>query len=221
MFAIVNNNSLIYGPAPYNIAMFRHILVEDLELEESTFTLPPILDGKLTINENTVILPTELHEPEAINTKIEQHAGPFWTFTEEKAIGAFGTAPKNIDQVKNELKAQLAVNRFKLETKSIDIAIQGTTVTLLGTRETKMIVANTYIVMPDESNIDWKFENNIFLNLSKAEMGYVLQQVVISTQSAFSLESAKIAEIDDCETLEELDLIDISLGLTDERFPMM
>ena len=214
MFIIQKNNNVIYGPAEYNAAMFKYILIEDCDLQEGTFSVPFKLDSKLVINEEISFLPSRIVYPN-LNSKIEQLAGPFWEVTEDEAIGTYEIAEKDINVVKSELKQIVASNRYNFEVKDIEINIQNTDVIIDGSRETKNLFLLNYSIMEESEKINWKFsKSDIFLNLSKVDMFLIVSAFKEQAQKAFDLELEKIQEIDSKETLEELNLIDLDIKIS-------
>jgi len=59
--------------------------------------------------------------------------------------------------------------------------------------------------MGDNDTINWKFPNDIWLTLTKAELGHIVFSGLSYIQSCFDWEAAQGVIIDGCTTLEELD----------------
>ena len=212
MYILQQNNQVIYGPAEYSVSMFKYILIEDCELQPEDFTIPTKIDGAYDVTSTISILPATIVYPN-LNGKIEQLSGPTWEITKESATGTYGVAPKNLDAVKNELKTQVAANRYTLETADLKLTVAGVDVIVEGSRENKTIFMLSYGVLPEEGVTNWKFpKSGNFVACSKADIGQIITAFVTQTQGAFDLEAAKVAEIDACLTLEELDAISVKLG---------
>ena len=206
MFIIKNNNKVIYGPAQYNAGMFKYILIEECELQDVVVPFSLEIGEKVIINDEISILPAEFVYPN-INSKIEQFAGPFWSFEYDKAIGTFEKADKSIDSVKSDLKVVVSDNRRKYETKDIELQINSTDVVIDASRENKANVIATYNLMQVGSTINFKFKNYVFLECSKEDLGIIVNAFNEQVNSAFNFEYYKIGEIETAISLEELDNI--------------
>lgn len=206
MFIIKQNNNVIYGPAEYNASMFKYILIEDCELQDVVVPFSLNQGEKLIINDEISILPAELVY-ENINSKIEQYSGPFWSFEDDKAIGSYVKADKNIDAVKSELKAVLSNERYKMEVQDLFLNINGTDVIVDGSRENRLNISLSYTTMAAGTTMNWKFKNSIFVDCSKEDIGDIVAAFTAKVKGAFDFEALKISEIDACSTLEELDSI--------------
>jgi len=208
MYILQNNSHVIYGPSEYNFPMIKHALLTDLEMAPESFVVPSKdPEGAVQIDANTSILPVQMVYP-AINSKIEQLAGPFWTITATEATGTYEVAPKPLESVKNELKTLVASNRYKEETKDLTLTVAGTEVIVEGSRENKTIFLLSYPMLPETGTSTWKFpKSNNFVQVSKADIGGVIQAMMVQTQTAFDWEASKVAEIDACVDLASLDAV--------------
>lgn len=210
MFIIKSNDRVVYGPAQYNYQMFKWILVNDLELDPSTFTIPNIMNTNevFTINETTSILPVELNY-NTIDSDIEQPAGPIWLFTNEKAIGTYEAVPKPIDAVKNELKAIVAKQRYEKEVSGLEI--NGSKI--LTDRESQAQLNGAYVSLKNNlvTSIDWKASNGSWVVLTLTEVEPLATAVSMHVQNCFTEEKIKCEEIDAVTTLAELKVIAESL----------
>lgn len=196
-----NRNSVILGPMDYNKSYFQAIVKNDLELN---INFPGSISGYVNLSNDLEIFPVTIVQP-SINSKIEQPAGPFFTYSGETCTATYTAVPKNIDVVKNELKAKVADARYTKEVGGIKITLQGKEVTALTGREDR----NLYLqaVQLGAANTTWKFNGNVWLTLSLAELGDIVTAVMNHVKAAFEEEATKAAEIDACTTLEQLDAI--------------
>lgn len=196
-----NRSSVILGPMEYNKSYFQVMAKNDLDLDVD---LPSDATGYVNLGNNLELFPvTEVRAN--VKSKIEQPAGPFLTYSGETCTATYTAVPKNIDVVKNELKAIFAANRYKKEVGGVKITLQGKEVTALTGREDR----NLYLqaVQLGAANTAWKFNGNVWLTLSLAELGDIVTAVMNHVKTSFEEEAAKAAEIDACTTLEQLDAI--------------
>ena len=147
---------------------------------------------------------------ENINSKIEKLNGPYWTYddtnTEFQAIAAWTKADKDIDVVKNELKAVAANERWKKENKGTTITIQSTDVWCDTSRANRGIYNQKYSTLNDGDTLNWKFGNN-WLTISKEDLKNVMDSVNNYIQDCFDWEANISSQIDACTDLAALDAI--------------
>lgn len=205
-YVLVNNNQVLNGPRNWNYRSFESTLEEDLGI---TIKLPMKKEDTsvFVVDEVTKIYPSELLYPE-YNSKIEYLHGPFWTFSEDKAIGTFEIKPNEILGVKNVLKAQAASVRWQKEIAGIKALVQGIEVTLDTSREGRNIFVQKLLLMSGDETVKWKFPEG-WLVISREELSQLVTSGVSHIQRQFDWEASKLQEIDACQTLEELDRIEI------------
>lgn len=210
MFIVKENERVVYGPAHYNYQMFKWVLVNDLELDPTSFTLPNNMEDleTATITPTVSILPVNIvYNP--IDSDIEQPAGPFWAFTDTLASAIYNAEPKPIDTVKNELKAIVASQRYTKEISGIEI--NGSKI--LTDRESQAQLNGAYVSLKNNlvTSIDWKTSNGDWVALTLAEIEPMAIAVSTHVQSCFTEEKNKCVEIDLATTLAELKVIAESL----------
>lgn len=210
MFIIQQNNNVVYGPAEYNVGMFKYILEEDCNLVD--VIVPFTLTEKIIINDNISILPVEMFY-ENLNEKIEQYAGPFWEIGIDKATGTFKKVDKNIEQVKNELKSIVSMNRKKYEQQTLNVTLLGIDYKIDGSRENKNNIISIFNMMMPDDVINFKFKNNEFLECTKEMIAEIITSMNKQIQNAFNFEYNKNLEIDSCidlVSLNDIILVDIN-----------
>jgi hypothetical protein len=201
MFVIVYNNSVILGPMRWNKFRFENEILEECEVTKS---LPnKNEDQVITVSENIKIYPVQGSPNPQFNPIIEHLNGPFWEFTETHAISSYQVQSLPIDAVKNTLKSETATERYSREIAGIKITIQETEVTIDTNRGDRDIFVQKFLLMSESDTVQWKFPEG-WLTLSKTELGTIVSAGSNHVQSQFDWEATKIAEIDACETLEQL-----------------
>jgi hypothetical protein len=200
---VQNNETVILGPVFWNFRMFQSELRDEFDLEVS---IPQSNEGVYKINDEFSIIPVEESFP-SHNTKIEQLAGPFYTFTDTLATASYTVVPKSIESVKSELKTIVASNRYGKEVAGTKVTIQGKEVSVSTTRGDRDIFLQALQLGADGKN--WKFDEGFFV-LSIVELQSIVGAIVGAVQGAFDWEASKISEIDSAESLEVLDAINLS-----------
>jgi hypothetical protein len=198
MFVIVKDNiEVILGPMPWRKLFFQNILLEE---EDVSVVLPQQNDVAYVVNERFKILPAQYTE-DSHNPKIEQVNGPFWTFTADLAVGHFYKQNRQLDHVKNDLKATAASKRWAKEVGGVKVTVQGSEYTADTSREGRGVYLQALQLGSDGSS--WKFPEG-FIQLSLVELQAVVSAIVAHVQTCFEDEALKIIEIDSKTTLAEL-----------------
>jgi hypothetical protein len=109
---------------------------------------------------------------------------------------------KSLDQIKVEYKSQVAPIRREKENTTIDLVIGDTTVTVSTSRDERLSYVSKLVSSPGPHN--FKFSNDVWLQITTAELEYIIQQIDLKVQEAFDWELLKIQEIDACATGEEV-----------------
>jgi len=201
-----NGNFVILGPIEWRPRYISDILFDELQEEvnitkedEARVPFEPV-DG-IKIRKCQTIF-------EEINEKIERHEGPFWEYDDEdpdiQATATWRKTDKSLEVVKSEQKAIVADLRWEKENVGINLTIQETKVWCDTSRDGRDIFLQQYLLMGDTDVVRWKFPNNTWLTLSKAELGYIVQEGALYIQSCFDWESDWAKTIDNCISLEEL-----------------
>jgi hypothetical protein len=206
MYILIENNTVITGPRPWNYRVFKSALQEELgvnyelPLEKTDDAPVEIADGVRILKATTTQQPYD--------SLIEYLHGPFWDFSTGIAVGTYQIMPKDITSVKNELKNRLASNRYDRETAGVKHTIQGMQVTIDTRRGDRDIFLQKLMMMGDNDTVSWKFPEG-WLTISKAELGSIVAAGAQHVQNQFAWESQVSSEIDACTTLQELTQIDI------------
>ena len=208
MFIIVHNNLVILGPMRWNRFRFENEIQEECELAA---TLPDSnLRTPITVSENISVLPVLGIEYPSHNSKIQHLHGPFWEFAEVGATGSYIVQSLPMDFVKEQLRAECAAERYRKEISGTKVIIQNTEVTVDTERGSRDIFVQKFLLMSDTDTVQWKFPE-CWLVLTKADLGQIVAAGATHIQGQFNWEADKIVEIDACETLEQLNLVEITV----------
>jgi hypothetical protein len=209
MYAITHHHDydeVLLGPIEWKPRFIASVLQQDLDLDQSP-TILPSDESKVPYD----ILPNvRVRKVEVVyeehNPKIQHHNGPFWSYENDIALATYKTIDKPLDLVKSELKALLAAERYKKEISGVKTTIQGLEVTVDTNRGDRDVFVQKYLLMSDIDTVEWKFPER-WLTLTKSDLGQVVNVGATHVQDCFSWEASKVAEIDSCITLEQLDAI--------------
>jgi hypothetical protein len=202
--ALIHNNSLELGPFGANVRYINEEL-EELEVVErisnQSFTQLPIhfSDGL------THLLPTERVIPE--NDPKYHNVGNFsWEIIEEngvptKVLLTYPITDKILEEVKTLRKQEVSPYRREKENTILTLTINGTEVEVSTSREERLLLASKLAASPGPHN--FKFHNT-WLEITTAELQYILNQIDIKVQEAFDWELAKLQEIDACNTIDDV-----------------
>ena len=206
MFVIVQDNFVVLGPMKWNRFRFENFLVEECE---TTFTLDTRNDDEVPviISDSIKILPIQGTPDPQYNPKIEILHGPFWEYTDTHAISSYQVVEMPIDAVKNNLKALAASERWNKLNKAVSVTIDGNTYNFDTSAQT--IFALQQAITSQIAQLNWKFNSDSWVVLQQSDILLVLQSITTYIQTCFDWELSIINEINACESLQELDAIEI------------
>jgi len=215
MYVLTLNDQVLLGPMDWNARMFNSEIrdaLEDAGLSFDGFTdlLPSdktkvplsLLGGVIRIREYTDVYPER-------NPKIHDYNGPYWSFTDSVATASFTVNDKSLDMVRGELKQAVAAARYAREITGVKVTIQGTEVSVDTARGSRDIFVQQLLLLPDDGTVAWKFPE-AWLTLTKADLGACVASGVAHVQAAFNWEQGKVALIEACSTLAELDALTLA-----------
>ena len=114
----------------------------------------------------------------------------------EPITGYYEVADRDLTAAKNDLKAKAADERYRKECSGVKVTIQGTEVLIDTNRDARHIWFQSLMLLPAGVSQKFKFDREIWLNLTKDDISAVVAAIVAHVQGAFDWESAKIVEID-------------------------
>ena len=205
MYALIHNSQLILGPIQYNYRMINGEL-EELEIE-SRVTPRDYENIPIRFDDFTFLVPVVQTIPEH-DTRFQSVGNFTWEIIQENEIWPSGvemTYPisnKTLEQIKEEYKTRLPDIRRQKETQIIDVTINDTIVQVSTAREERVSFVSKLVSSPGPHN--FKFENNVWLQITTTELEYVISQIDAKVQEAFDWEYTKVQEIDACETGEDV-----------------
>ena len=205
MYALIHNSQLILGPIQWNYRLINGEL-EDLEVD-ARVTPRDYENIPIRFDDLTFLVPVTQIIPE--HDGRFQSVGNFtWEIIQENEIWPSGVemtyaiSNKTLDQIKQEYKSQLPEIRRQKETQIIDVTLGETTVQVSTSREERVSFVSKLVSSPGPHN--FKFENDVWLQITTTELEYVISQIDAKVQEAFDWEYSKVQEIDACETGEDV-----------------
>jgi hypothetical protein len=180
--------------------------LEDNEIEERIGS-KDYENVPLEINSNTFLLEVVLNQPEH-DERAQVLKYVSWEVVTDndvqKAQFNYEVVDKSLEQIKSEYKQQISPIRREKENQYITISIQNTELSILTSREQRTQFINKLTALPETDTVLYKFGDNTWINVSKTDLEYIVQQIDSKVQEAFDWEYLKIQEIDNCTTKEEV-----------------
>lgn len=209
MYALIQNNQIKVGPRDWRYYFFKQYL-DDNNLDSSQLPITEPSDKKV-ITDTWKILPVTQIDTPSLQPYFEQLAGPYWTIHTDYITGYYDVAPVSVEAARNSLKQLVTDTRYKIEVGGCSFTFSdGTSVTLYTSREDRNVYLQAYQIMTDGGSITFKFAGSVFRSVSKDELGQIVSAGTAHIQTAFNWEAQKYVELDACETLEQLKLVDIN-----------
>lgn len=203
-YVLVENRQIIHlGPIPW-----RHRFIQsELDDLEVTYTVPPVEQGYIRINDNFEIFPVGEAMGDSGDSRWEDPVGPTWEYVDNQAIPTFGKQDKSLDQIRQFIKNDLAAKRYVKEAAGTQVEIRpGIMVTADTSRDGRNIFVQVYGTMADDSTVDWKFPEGWF-TITKAELGDVIAGGYTYIQEQFVWEKTYSDRVDAAIDVGELKAI--------------
>lgn len=204
MFVITYNNNVILGPMRWNRFRFENEIQEECEvsvtLENRNDEMVPVI-----VSNEIKILPVQGTPEPNYNSKIQFLNGPFWQFTDTHAIMSYRPEYLSIEAVKNTLKEKTAAERWKKENAGVTVSLNGVEYKFSTSKENRALLQSLV-----STGANWKFDRDTWVQFTSAQIQVILNSVLSYVQECFAWEFYKIAEIDQCTTLQQLDAIVIA-----------
>ena len=177
-----------------------------------------------SLNLHTRIVPL-IEIRQDCNHRIQYLDGPLWDIQDDKVVATYYTSPLNIDIAKDNLRREVAAERYNKENIVLDLSLPfsppsyvpdsltvgadflpvGRSISILTDKATRSLLASKLPSLGDQF-ISWKFQDG-WVNLNRSDIEYILSQIDKSVQAAFDWELAKVNEIDACSSLDEIDAV--------------
>ena len=204
MYIIKYKNIVVLGIIPWNNQYIMDVFRSRYNvLIEIPFIEPQASEFPYVVNEDITIYPAEEDRPGSINPMIEFYQGPTWEFLENKVIAHYQVLPLDLNSVKQNYKGKAANLRYVEEIKGTIVNINGVDIFIETNRNDRTKYIEKLAIMPDESTINWKFQE-AWISLTKENMQAIVAVIETHVQNAFNTEFNLNLLIDAAETVEEL-----------------
>lgn len=210
LYSLIHDDQLLLGPIKYNHMLINSDL-EDLEIEtrlnSSSYEQVPIQFDEKTF----LLLATEVYED--CDGKYQKYGPLTWQIiktddgTPREVVFTYPVVDKTLDEVKNERKALVAPERRNKENTKITVTVQGTDVEVSTSRDNRLALTSKLMSSPELHN--FKFDNEVWLEINSTDLETIIQAIDDKVQEAFDWEFAKLQEIDACETIDEVCEVEI------------
>lgn len=206
MYALVYQNQVILTQGNWNPIMFNNVLNEECNVQKRVYVADEA-NVPLVFNEDTKIVRFFDVKPN-YNNRTEWVDGPIYEITENHVVASYVVKPLDISIAKGNLKQQLPELRYNKEIQFVKLSVQDRTVLMKTDRETRSILSANILAIGD-GYVNWKFENE-WLQLTKSDLLSLLEQLNFQTQEAYDWEYSKLLEIDNCQTLDDINKISMN-----------
>lgn len=212
LYALLENGEIKVGPRTYVVAPFLDFLSEKSPVSSFFNVLPRDYDGNepIVITDSISIVPVVEDKPE-YDSLFEELSGPFYTINTNNISASYNVVNREINLIRNNLKSLLASNRYDVEVSPINVIIQGIEVTVNTDRDNRDLWDRIYSKMTNTETREFKFQNNVWLTLTKEDIKKIADAIDAHVQSAFTKEANIAAEIDSANTVNALKTINIEL----------
>ena len=203
IYALIYNNEIKVGPRTWHYGFFNNFLTSN-NLDNSN--LPLTDPNSEVIGNNWSILPVLIDTAPSYQSPFQQLAGPFLTINANNVTGYYTVANCTVDFIQNILKNKVTENRYIVETMGCSYTFpDGNTVSLLTDRTNRNMYLQAAQLIPDSNTqILFKFPNNYFRLVTKADMANVSNAVAYWVQDAFNWESNTYIQIESSTTIDAL-----------------
>lgn len=210
MYVITHHNKIILGPIDWNASFIASVLQNDLDLNERPTVLPSdIFKVPYYIIPEVYVRQVQMIKPE-YNTKIQKLGGVEWRFDEKYGYASYNIIDKEIDEVKGELKNLVASKRWEKEQQGTSVTINGSVLNISTLRDERRVFLDKYAALQDGQSCTWKFPES-WVELTKNDLFTIISSIEQTVQAAFDWEIEKQLEIENCTTLDQLNLIDLDV----------
>lgn len=212
-YVIVKDKQFVLlGPMPWRQRMFQreiNDLVDQGEIS-TQYVIPPVApeSNYMDLGEGLEIFPVMETITPNYELFYEQLAGPYYTYSNNQAFASYDAVAVPLEVTKGFIKNIVTDNRYKKEQAGIKLTIQGHEVTIDTARGSRDIFLQTYATMGDSETINWKFPE-IWINVSKSDLGTIVNAGKNHIQSCFDWELSTHNEIDVASTVQELKAINL------------
>lgn len=208
MYILQKDNQTFYGPNLWNPKLIQSYIYDDFELEVTVPQVAP--ESGSDIGNEIFAYKVNRTEVPNHNTKIQKTHGPFYTIENNEAVVSYEIIDRTLDEVKQELLAQVADNRWKKEVSGATVTIQGYPLKVTTSRGERDIYLQALQNVLD--NQTWKLQTienvTVWLTLSLSDLQLIVNAIIAHIQSAFDWEKTISMAIANSSTLAELDAID-------------
>lgn len=205
MYALINGNELLLGPIEFNIRMINSDL-EELELDYRVNS-QDYQNVPITITDDVRIIFARNNIP-AFDPRTQQIFQTNWEIIENEVVFNYEARDKPLDQIKDEFKALVPPVRYQKENTIISVNISGDDISISTDRNNRLALVTK--LTSSDGPYNFKFNNGVWKDITKADLQSILSEIDKVVQSAFDWEYQKLQEIDSCSTPEEIFNVEIA-----------
>lgn len=204
LYSLIHDDQLLLGPIKYNYQLINYDL-EELELPQR-LTSKSWEQVPIQFDDVTYLLPAREVYPE-YDARFQKLTPPSWSITKEnntpiEVVFTYTAVDRSLEEVKNEIKALVAPERWNKENTTVAVTINNEEITVSTSRENRLSLISKSI--SSEGPYNFKFDSGVWLEITKTDLQTIITAIDVKVQEAFDWELAKLQEIDVCTTIQEV-----------------
>lgn len=205
---VQNKQTLLLGPMNWRPRFFQseiNDLIDNGDLS-TDWKSPPVEPGYIDLGSGFEIFPVVESIKPNIDNDFEQHAGPFFTYSNNEAHESYTIVPHSLDTVKNNLKSLATKIRHHKENVSdtiVKVLLFDNLVSVDSSREARHIFAHKQIALAEGAVANVKFPEG-WLHVGKQDLHKIVVEIDAHIQQHFDWEYHMHKKIASTPTIDEL-----------------
>lgn len=200
---VKNKTELILGPIEWKQRFIQSEL-DDLGLRGK---VPPVEIGHIELDDGYELFPIMSSNADDYNPVWQELVGPSFTYEEDCAHEVYAKRDRQLNNIKDTLKQQLAAERYRREVSGFTMNVRGQDVFISTAREDRQQFLDVIDTIGD-GYTSWKF-NTGFINIIKSDLESIVTARKNYIQEQFLWEKNVHESINSASTIEELKAIKI------------
>lgn len=204
MFALINDNQLVLGPIEFNYRLLNSVLAEELEVD---YKLTPrdYLNVPIIIDEKIKLLNVVENIPEH-DSKSEDICLYKYDIIDNNVVFYYEKKQKDINLIKSEYKNTISSERWRRENIGyITTTINGVEIKVSTSRDSRV----SLITKLSSGNGPYNFKfGDVWIEITGDDIREIISKIDQKVQEYFDWEYLKLSEIDNCNTISDIENID-------------
>jgi len=210
LYVFTVDGEVVYGPVHWhsdcmNTELERYGAPKSIPDDVLAFRKGIVpLDTPLIINDSIKIYKAQMINSQHVDNPYYSNGHTAWDFSTGIAIGTYEQQEKPLDQAKLDLLKVLSDQVSNHENTDMWVTIQNQSFKVEASIFYRTCIQTRYSIMNDNDTTIWKFKDNGWLRLSKAEMFELMKTIENRVQSIWEWEYNSSQRIDAVTSIQEL-----------------